>query len=65
MVSSETLSRVHHNYSATAANVKTAQQRVYHGGPGRDWVQECAQDLASGVFGRPPDWRLIYTPTDG
>jgi hypothetical protein len=54
MVPSEMWPQMHHNYSVTVANVETGQQRVYHGGPGHDWVRECACDLASGVFGRAP-----------
>ena len=38
-------------YSVTVENVVTDRQRVYQGGPGNDWVRECARDLASGAFG--------------
>jgi hypothetical protein len=41
------------NYSVTVANVVTDQQRVYQGGPRREWVKECAADLAKGAFGEP------------
>jgi len=54
VVPSDASRRVDHGYSVTVANVESGQQRVYHGGPGRDWVRECARDLASGVFGAPP-----------
>jgi len=54
MVPSEMWPQMHNNYSVTVANVETGQPRVYHGGPGYEWVRECARDLASGVFGGAP-----------
>ena len=42
-----------HDYAVTVANVVTDKYVVYRGGPRRNWVRECARDLASGVFGIP------------
>jgi hypothetical protein len=40
-------------YSVTVEHVVADRQRVYQGGPGNDWVRECARDLGNGVFGDP------------
>ena len=41
------------DYTVTVVNVITERQRVYRGGPAREWVPECSRDLAGGVFGGP------------
>jgi len=38
------------DYSVTVFNISTGQGRFYRGGPTRDWVSECAHDLAAGAF---------------
>jgi len=41
------------DYSVTVFNTSTGQGRFYHGGPTRDWVSECSQDLVAGAFVGP------------
>jgi hypothetical protein len=40
-------------YTVTVENVVAERQQVYEGGPRREWVRECARDLARGLFGDP------------
>jgi hypothetical protein len=41
------------DYTVTVENVVTQRQGVYQSGPGKGWVQECARDLGTGLFGNP------------
>ena len=53
VVSFEVSGRSRSDYSVTVFNGSTGHGRVYQGGPRRDWVKECAHDLAGGAFGGP------------
>jgi hypothetical protein len=41
------------DYTVTVENVAAERQRVYQGGPGKEWVLECVQDLSTGFYGSP------------
>jgi len=39
------------DYSVTVTHVASGRSKVYEGGPRRNWVARCAQDLAQGFYG--------------
>jgi hypothetical protein len=41
------------SYSVTVENVVTKRLRAYQGGLNKEWVWECARDLAAGFLGGP------------